>query len=136
VAYKGVAMWPLFHLIHVLIHLWVYMEPKEQENQKFIEKYKKYIEDYIIKYLESRNSDSNSNNEILIRKSRIYLLENLKSNDKNFDEKFKQILEDKLLDFFIEYIQENTNYKINKVEFYYTDQSMGYQADIFSFKTC
>jgi len=112
------------------------MEPKEQENQKFIEKYKKYIEDYIIKYLESRNSDSNSNNEILIRKSRIYLLENLKSNDKNFDEKFKQILEDKLLDFFIEYIQENTNYKINKVEFYYTDQSMGYQADIFSFKTC
>ncbi len=55
------------------------MDTKEQD--QFIEKYRKFIEDYITNYLEMRNSESNSYNEILIGKSESYNLENLKSND-------------------------------------------------------
>ncbi len=102
-----------------------------KEHKEFMKKWRDFIESYIKNYLKSRNSESNPNNEILKGKSRPYPLYNLKSTDKDFS----QILEDKLLDFFIENIKDNTNYEINGVNFFCSFLGPDYDIDNFSFET-
>jgi len=92
-----------------------------KQDPEFTKKYQEFIEDRINKRLESRNSESNSKIEIFKIASGELQFEELNPTDQNFDQKFKEILIINLFDLFIDQAKrkENTNYKINKVEFYY-----------------